>query len=142
LKVTEYIFSLPHRRHRGLLKYMPRRVKQSRSILGPLAENFLRRLASTDRRLRRKVVKYGSWVLGLLFCYSLMAGTYSLPRIARLELERRALITTNKKLTVKLVDAARIRRLLESDPGYIEYIARTKYRMARPGETIFRYRGQ
>ena len=121
---------------------MPRRVKQSRSVLGPLAENFLHRLAGTDSRLRRKVVKYGSWVLGLLFCYSLMVGTYSLPRIARLELKRQALTTTNKKLTVKLVDAARIRRLAQSDPSYIEYIARTKYHMARPGETIYRYRGQ
>jgi len=121
---------------------MPRRVKQSRSFIAPLAENFIRRLTSTDKRLRRKVIRYGFWALGLLFCYSLMVGTYSLPRIARLELERRALIEANRQLTIELIDATRIRELLKSDPGYIEQIARTRYRMVRPNETIYRYRGQ
>ncbi len=122
--------------------FMPRRVKQSRSFLTPLAEDFVRRLVNTDARLRRKVIRYGSWALGLLFCYSLMVGTYSLPRIARLELERRALIEANRKLTVDLIDAARIEEMLENDPTYIEQIARTRYRMVRPNETIYRYRGQ
>lgn len=121
---------------------MPRRVKQSRPFLAPLAENLVRRLASTDRRLRRKVVRYGFWVFGLLFCYSLLVGTYSLPRIGRLELERRALEKANRQLTIELVDAARIRKMLQTDPGYIEQIARTRYRMVRPDETIYRYRGQ
>ena len=71
-----------------------------------------------------------------------MAGPYSLPRIARLDLERRALIEANQRLTIELIDAARIRKMLKSDPSYIEYIARTKYRMVRPNETIYRYRGQ
>ncbi len=136
------IFNLPHTGCRNLLTVMPHRVKQSRSFLTPLAENFVRRLASTDKRLRRKAIRYGFWILGLLFCYSLMVGTYSLPRIARLELERRALIEANRQLTIELIDAARIREMLKSDPGYIEQIARTRYRMVRPNETIYRYRGQ
>lgn len=121
---------------------MPRRVKQSRSFLAPLAENFVRRLASTDKRLRRKVVRYGFWALGLMFVYSLMVGDYSLPRIGRLMVERRALVAANKQLTIDLIDAARTKRMLESDPAYIEYIARTRYHMALPNETIYRYRGQ
>lgn len=102
----------------------------------------MRRLSSADKRLRRKVVKYGFWIIGLLFFYSLMSGTYGLPRIARLELERRALVKANKSLTMDLIDAARIKKMLESDPGYIEYIARTRYRMVYPNETIYRFRGQ
>jgi len=121
---------------------MSRRIKKSRSFFAPLAENFMRRLSSTDKRLRRKVVRYGFWTLGLLFFYSLMVGTYSLPRIARLELQKRTLIKANRNLTIELIDAARIKRLLESHPGYIEYIARTKYHMARPNETIYRFRSQ
>lgn len=121
---------------------MPRRIKQSRSFFAPLAENFMRRLSSTDKRLRRKVVKYGFGALGLLFVYSLMSGTYGIPRIVRLELEKRSLIEANRRLTIDLIDAARIKKMLKSDPSYIEYIARTRYRMAYPNETIYRYRGQ
>jgi cell division protein FtsB len=121
---------------------MPRRIKQSRSLITPLAENFIRRLSSTDKRLWRKIIKYSFWTLGLLFVYSLMSGTYGMPRIVRLELEKSSLIEANRKLTIELIDAARIRKMLESDPNYIEYIARTRYRMAYPNETIYRYRGQ
>ncbi|HWR83661.1 MAG TPA: septum formation initiator family protein [Candidatus Deferrimicrobium sp.] len=121
---------------------MPRRVKQTRSFLTPLAENFARRLAGTDQRLRRRIVAYLSFVLALGFAYSLMAGMYSLPRIVRLELERKSLLSINRELSAEVIDADRIRQMLLTDPGYIEYIARTKYRMARPNETIYRYRGQ
>ncbi|MEW5994196.1 MAG: septum formation initiator family protein [Candidatus Zixiibacteriota bacterium] len=119
---------------------MPRRIKQSRSLLAPLAQNLARRLASADKRTRRKMIRYASWILALVFVYSLMAGTYSLPRIARLELERQALIRNNGQLSVELIDAARTKKLLLDDPAYIEYIARTKYYMARPDETVYRYR--
>lgn len=71
-----------------------------------------------------------------------MSGTYGIPRIIRLEMEKRALIKANKSLTIELIDADRIREMLKSDPTYIESIARTKYHMAYPDETIFRYRGQ
>ena len=77
-----------------------------------------------------------------MFFYSIMVGTYSLPRITRLELQRRELIEANRQLTIELIDAARIKKKLLNDHSYIEYIARTKYRMARPNETIYRYRGQ
>lgn len=108
----------------------------------PLADNFKRRLADSDSRLRRSVVRYGLWAITILFLYSLMGGTYSIPRIIRLEMERSALVETNRHYTVELVDAARIRRLLLRDPDYLEYIARTRYRMVKPDETIYRYRGQ
>ncbi len=121
---------------------MPRRVTHSRSLFAPLAENFVRRISNTNKHLRRKVIKYGFWILGLLFFYSLMSGTYGIPRIARLELERRALIKSNRSLTIDLIDAARIKKMLESDPGYIESLARTRYHMVYPDETIYRFLGQ
>jgi cell division protein FtsB len=121
---------------------MPRRIKQSRSFFAPLAENFMHRLSGADKRLRRKVVRSGFWLLGLLFCYSLLAGDYSIPRIVRLELQRSSLVEANRKLTIDLIDTARIVKVLKTDPHYIEYVARTRYHMAYPNETIFRYRGQ
>lgn len=71
-----------------------------------------------------------------------MFGTYSLPRIVRLEIEKGGLIDSNRELTVELIDAVRIRDLLRTDPTYIEHIARTRYFMVRPDETIYRYRGR
>jgi len=121
---------------------MPRRLRQNRSFWAPLAENFVQRLSGTDQRLRRRIVRYGLWGVSLLFLYSLMGGSYSIPRIIRLEFEHRSLMEANRQYTAELVDAARIRDLLRNDKTYIEYIARTRYRMVQPDETIYRYRGQ
>lgn len=121
---------------------MSRRIKQSRSLLAPLTSNFIKRLSNTDKRLRRKVIRYGFWAIGLLFCYSLMSGTYGLPRIIRLEMRKQALIDANRQQLIELVDADRIRRMLKNSPQYIESIARTRYHMVYPGEIIFRYGGR
>ncbi|UCD63698.1 MAG: septum formation initiator family protein [Candidatus Zixiibacteriota bacterium] len=121
---------------------MPRRVKKSSSLLAPLTEDFVRRVSGTSQRFRRKIVKYGFWVIGILFAYSLMSGTYGIPRIIRLEMERQALLEANHRQLVDLVDAARIREMLQSDHSYIGYLARTRYHMAYPDETIYRYQGQ
>ena len=121
---------------------MPRRVRQSRGILGPLAENFIKRLSSGDARLRKRIVRYGSWIITIIFLLSLVNGTYGIPRIVRLELQKSSLSESNRELTIELIDAARIRKMLRSDPLYIERVARTRYRMVYPGETIYRFRGQ
>ena len=121
---------------------MPHRIKKKRSLFAPLADNFINRLSASDSRFRRKLVKISFWVVGAIFCYTLMSGNYGIPRIIRLEMQKHSLIEANQRLTADLIDAGRIRKLLEKDPSYIEYIARTKYRMVRPNETIYRYRGQ
>ena len=82
------------------------------------------------------------WVVGILFVYSLMTGEYSIPNIVRLKLEKESLIRANRELAVELVDATWERELLLHDPIYIEKIARARYHLARPNETIYRYRGQ
>ena len=121
---------------------MPRRIKKTRPLLAPLTDNFKRRLLGSDARLRRRVLIVGLWVIGLMFLHSLLVGPYGIPRIVRLELERRSLIETNRRLTIELIEADRTRSLLRSNPRYIEYIARTRYRMVLPDETMYRYRGQ
>ncbi|NOY88587.1 MAG: septum formation initiator family protein [FCB group bacterium] len=118
---------------------MPRRVKQKPSLLTPMMDNFIKRLSGTNLRWRRKIVKYGSWIIGLLFFYSLMSGTYGIPRIISLELQKKALIENNQKDLIDLIDGAREKRMLLNDKYYIESIARTRYHMVYPHETIYRF---
>ncbi len=100
-----------------------------------------RKLSTADARLRRKIVRYAFWGVGLVFLYSMMVGTYSIPRIIRLELQKKSLVETNRTLLVNLIDSDRISKMLESDPIYLEHIARTRFHMVRPNETIYLYRG-
>ena len=122
--------------------FMTRRVKQSRSLLSPITSSFLKKLSSTDARLRRKVIRLGIWIFSLFTAYSLMSGTYGIPRIVRLELQKSHLTRANQQLAADFVDAVRINKLLLSDPYYIEHIARSRYYMIYPGETIYRYHGR
>ena len=120
---------------------MPRRVKKKTSLLAP-AGNLIKKLSETDKRLRRRVLKISLWLLALTVAYSWTFGTYSVPRIVKLQLQKSALIDANRNLTADLVDAVRVRDMLRTDKDFIEQIARTRYYMIRPGETIYRYRGR
>lgn len=121
---------------------MPRRIKNKKSSLLAPASSLLKTLSNADSRLRRRVLKFGLYGLAGLFAVSLLVGTYSLPRIVKLQLQKRALIESNRSLTTNLIDADRVRSLLQSNPLYIEEIARSHYYMVRPGEIIYRYRGR
>ncbi len=120
---------------------MRRRTTKKPSLLSP-AGNLLKRLSDTSARQRRRMLKWTSWVLGLAFAYSLMIGNYGIPRIVKLEMQRNALLEANRKQVVDIVDARRMRDMLKSDSRYIELIARTRYYMTRPNETVYRYRGR
>ena len=132
---------LPRTRCRIFFEIVPRRARKKNSLLAP-AGSLIKRLSDTNVRLRRKVIRYGLWALLLLFLYSIMSGTYGIPRIARLHFEKQALIESNHRRTADLVDLTRVRRLLQCDNGYIEQIARKRYHMVRSNETIYRYRGR
>jgi len=120
---------------------MRRRTPKKPWILSP-ASNLLKRLSDTSARQRRIMLKWGLWGMGLVFAWSLMIGTYGIPRIVKLEMQRKALIEANRKQVVDIVDSRRMRDLLKSDARYIETVARTRYYMTRPNETIYRYRGR
>jgi cell division protein FtsB len=118
---------------------MSRRVKKKVSLFAPLAENLAGRLARTNTETRRRLVRWGGWILGLLFLYSLMIGTFSVPRIVRLEAERRHLLQANRLQAAALIDACRVRDMLQHDRLYIEQIARQRFHLVYPGETLYRY---
>ena len=121
---------------------MPRRVKKSRSLLGPVAESFVKKVSGSDTRIRRKIIRIGFWVIGITFLYSLLGGTYGIPRIIRLEMQKNSLVESNRYKTAALVDAVQIRKRLFTDKKFIESIARERYYMIYPGETIYRYQGR
>jgi len=120
---------------------MPRRINNKPSILEP-AGDLIRKISDSDSRLRRRILNGSLIALGVWFVLSLSFGTYSLPRIVRLNLEREALTESNRRLAVGLIDDVRIRELLRNDPGYIEEVARTRYYMVRPHEIVYRYRSR
>lgn len=120
---------------------MSRRVRKTPSILAP-AGNLIKRLSNTQARSRRRLFRYGLWTVVLFLTYSFMSGTYGIPRIVRLELEKNSMVQANHELRVNLIEADRIRYMLKYDKNYIEKVARTRYHMARPNETVYRYSGQ
>jgi cell division protein FtsB len=121
---------------------MPKRVNKNKSIFTPLTENFIKRVSTSDDRTRRRIVRYSLVLFGVFLLYSIFSGTFGIRRIIKLELEKNTLVETNRIEMAKLIDAGQINQMLKSDNSYIEYIARTRYHMVYPGETIYRYRGQ
>jgi len=130
------------KRNKNVYKRMPRRVSKNKSIFTPIADNFIRNISTADKRIKRKIIKYGFWLICLFFVYSLLSSTYGIKRIITLKLEKNTLIDMNRQEFVKLIDGQQMRNLLLHNKDYIEYIARTRYHMVYPGETIYRYRGQ
>jgi len=121
---------------------MLRKISQRRpSLLAP-AGDLLKSLSNAESRLRRRVFHIGLLCIAVMFMYSLVFGSYSLPRIARLQLKKHALMETNRRLAADLIDTDRTRRLLETDPCYIEQVARTRYYMVHPDDIVYRYRSR
>lgn len=121
---------------------MPRKIKQSRSVLGPIAHSFMEKMTGADERFRRRVLFVAFTLVIGAFIYSLTNETYGVVRIMRLRAEQNSLEAANLALSAEVIDTERVRDLLTSDKAYIEKIARTKYLMAYPNEQVFRYRGQ
>lgn len=77
---------------------------------------------------------------GLLLIYSFFTGATGFVRIAKLHLEKNQLEIENQKLLSQLVDVEIAKKRLQNDPKYIEFIARTRHFLSRPGETIYRFK--
>ena len=80
-------------------------------------------------------------IVGLFLIHAFFSGPYGFVRIAKLHLQKRDFIRENKRLLTELVDTELTRKRLLYDMRYIEYIARTRHFYARPGEVIYRLKG-
>jgi cell division protein FtsB len=77
---------------------------------------------------------------GLLFAYSIFSGATGFVQIAKLHLEKSRLEQDNQELLARLVDFEITRKRLQDDQLFIEYIARTRHFLSRPGEIIYRFK--
>ncbi len=121
---------------------MNKRVTKSQPSLFTPAETFVKKVADNNARWRRKAVITGFWLIAGFFVWSFWSGDYGVPHIVKMELRKKGLEEANRRQYVMLADVTREANLLRTDSAYIEYIARTTYHMARPNETVYRYRGQ
>ncbi len=115
---------------------MKKHYYKKKNPLKPLVENVGSRLMQADSRFRRSAVKWSALLFSVFVIYSFLAGPYGLFRIVRLQDKKAELITENRMLLVGIIDADMTRSRLTNDPHYIEYVARTRYLLARPGETL------
>lgn len=115
---------------------MKKHYYKKKNPLKPLVENVGARLIQADSRLRRRAVKCSALIFGVFVVYSFLAGPYGLFRISRLQNRKAELVAENRRLLVDIVDADLTRKRLTDDAHYIEYVARTRYLLARPGETV------
>ncbi len=113
---------------------------KKKSLLQPIRQNLAKRLSNTDVRIRRKMLRGLIIGIGLFLIYSFFSGNYGFIRIAKLHLEKNHLQKENHELLVKLIDAELRQDRLIHDMNYIEYIARTRHYLSRPGEVIYRFK--
>jgi cell division protein FtsB len=113
---------------------------KKKSLLTPIRQNLVKRLSNTDIRFRRKMLRGLLIFIGLFLIYSFFSGTYGFVRIAKLHLHNNRLEKENHQLLVKLIDADLTQKRLQNDLNYIEYIARTRHHLSRPGEVIYRFK--
>jgi len=76
----------------------------------------------------------------LLFAYSIYSGGAGFVQIAKLHMEKSRLEKDNQELMAKLVNIELTRKRLQDDQLFIEYIARTRHYLSRPGEIIYRFK--
>ncbi|MFH2036875.1 MAG: septum formation initiator family protein [Candidatus Zixiibacteriota bacterium] len=116
------------------------RRNKKKSVFAPIKQNFVNRLSNTDARARRNIFRIFGVVVAVFLLYSFFSGDCGFIRIAKLHIQKHRLINTNQELLVELVDAEITTNRLLNDLNYIEYIARTKHFLSKPGETIYRLR--
>lgn len=108
------------------------------SLRRRVTHQLIRRLADHEHGFRRRTLRLlilGAAVyVGYMFC----VGDYGLLRIYRLIQERDAQMMHYYRVTAEATDYAYRLRRLQTDPHFVEWLARTRYGYSRPQETIYR----
>jgi cell division protein FtsB len=113
-----------------------RKDKQSGNEGGDLVS----RLSNTDQQFRRILFRLLVVLVLVFLGYAFFGGTNGFIHIAKLQMKKKELARENQELLVKLIDADITRSRLKNDLNYIEYIARTRHLLSRPGEVIYRFK--
>lgn len=105
------------------------RRKVTRQLIG--------RLVEYEHGFKRKSVRLGIGLAILYLIYLFCAGDYGLMRIHRLTEQREELQAEYRQIIAEAVDYSYSLRRLNTDPHFVEWLARTRYGFSRPGETIY-----
>lgn len=87
-----------------------------------------------QKKLVRAVLILGAIVLLIIFFF----GDHGVYQLYRLQQERSEIQQAIVKLRVEKLKLEAEKTRLETDFEYIEQLAREKYRMAKPGEKVFK----
>lgn len=83
---------------------------------------------------RKRVVV---WSIAGFVLLTLVLGNYGFFQIMRLERQKAELKQEIERLKSEHEELMRSKEMLKNDLAYIEKIAREKYRMVKPGETVY-----
>lgn len=97
------------------------------------------RLAEYEHGFKRKAFRVGVGLIVLYIVYLFCAGDYGLFRIHRLTGQRDLLNRQYRDLISETADCRYQLRRLRTDPHYVEYVARTRYRFSRPDDLIYHF---
>ena len=102
-----------------------------------VTRQLIGRLAEYEHGFKRKSrsigISFGILALVYVFC----AGDYGLFRIHRLIDTRQKLQDQYLQTIAEAADYTYRLRRLETDPHFVEWLARSQYGFSRPGETIY-----
>ncbi len=115
-------------------------IRNKKTIIGRIRQALPKNTGETASKARRRIIRIAGLIFGLSLLYSMIAGETGFIRIAKMHLAKERIQKQNHELLVKLVDSEMTLKRLQQDPQYIEYIARTRHFMSRPGEIIYRFK--
>ncbi len=94
-------------------------------------------MALSGRRLARQLLRL--LLLGIAGYYALWGGEYSAFDLLRIEQERQHEQVRLERARIEVDSLRTLAGLLESDLPTIERVARERFGMIRPGETLYRF---
>jgi len=97
----------------------------------------MKRLADQERGTRRKTGQVLICLLFFYFVYLFCAGDYGLLRIYRLTRQQNDLNQQYYAIATEAADYSYRLRRMETDPYFVEWLARTRYGFSRPTDIIY-----
>lgn len=103
-----------------------------------VTRQLINRLAEHEHGFKRKTVRALVGLAAFYLIYMFCAGDYGLFRIHRLSAQRDRLQDEYQATVTEVADYTYRLRRLNTDPHFVEWLARTRYGYSRPNETIYR----
>ena len=111
-----------------------------RTRIEPIRYRYFRTFYQGRNIVRSPRAKWGLVALFLaLYAANFVGGNRGLVRRVKLQAELKRITTANARLRVQKEQLLQEVRLKENDPFSLEKLAREKYWMVGPGETIYRF---